>query len=134
MGAHGQPTTIRVYATWADMPPLVSRWPPHLLSPKPPAAAAVAVAAVEVSTRPHRATLDPLPLRTADVPTSVLQSRGFSYCCTSQLTQGYHRPCVQPRVKTSTTIVVQQPFLHHQWWVATNPHRTPVVPRGRGWS
>jgi len=31
-------------------------------------------------------------------------------------------------------MVVQQPSLQHQRWVAIDPHRTPLVLRARGWS
>ena len=75
----------------------------------------------------------PLPLRTARVPTIILPSRGFSCCCTSQLPQGYHPHCVQLRLhhRRVSTMVVQQSSLQHQWRVAIDPHRTPLVPRAR---
>ena len=78
----------------------------------------------------------PLPLRTARLPTSILTSRGFSCWYTSQLPQGYRRPCVQLLLhhRTVPTMVVQQSSLQHQRWVAIDPHRTPLVPRARCWS
>ena len=55
-----------------------------------------------------------LPQRTARVPTIILQSQGFSCCCTTQLPQGYHPPCAQLRLlrhRKVPTMVVQQPSL-----------------------
>ena len=76
----------------------------------------------------------PLVLRTARVPTIIPPSRGFSCYCTSQLPQGCNPPCVQlrPHYRRVSTMVVQQPSLQHQRWVAINPHRAPIVPRARG--
>ena len=77
----------------------------------------------------------PLSLRTARVPTIILPSRGFSCCCTSQLPQGYHPPCVQLRLHHKVpTMVVQHPSLQHLRWVAIDPHRTLLVPRAQCWS
>ena len=47
---------MRLLAEWADVLPLVSRFPPHLLSPRLAAAAVGAAAAVAECTRPRRAT------------------------------------------------------------------------------
>ena len=73
----------------------------------------------------------PLPLRTARVPTIILPSRGFSCCCTSQLPQGHHPPCVQLRLhhRKVPTMVVQQPSMLHRQWAAISAHRTLLVPR-----
>ena len=56
----------------------------------------------------------PLPLRTARLPTSILTSRGFSCWYTSQLPQGYRRPCVQLLLhhRTVPTMVVQLSLIH----------------------
>ena len=78
----------------------------------------------------------PLPQRTARVLTIILPSRDFSCCCTSQLPQGYHAPCVQLRLhqRKAPTMVVQQPSLQHLRWVAIDLRRTPLVPHARCWS
>ena len=78
----------------------------------------------------------PFPLRTVWVPTIILLPRGFSCCCASQLPQGHHPLCVQLRLhhRRVLTMVVRQPSLQHQRWVAIVPHWTPLVPRARCWS
>ena len=76
-------------------------------------------------------------LRTARVPTIILPSWGFSCYCTPQVPQEYHPPCVQLvrlHHRRVPTMVVQQPSLQHQRWVAIDPHRARLVLRARWWS
>ena len=100
-------------ATYREMCRHVSprfRLHPHLLSPRPPAAAAVeAAAAVAVRLKiPH-------PLRTARVPTIVLPSRGFSCCCTFSL----RRDTTLPACSYTFTIGT-----FRRWWYSSLPFST----------
>ena len=109
----GKVHTAAGHATYREMCRHVSprfRLHPHLLSPRPPAAAAVeAAAAVAVRLKiPH-------PLRTARVPTIVLPSRGFSCCCTFSL----RRDTTLPACSYTFTIGT-----FRRWWYSSLPFST----------
>ena len=76
---------MRIFAEWADMYPLVSRLPPHLLSLRPPVTAAVAAAAVAECTRPRRPALSSPQQRARDhmsrdlIPHRLLRRHGSTW-------------------------------------------------------
>ena len=86
-------SAVRLIAKYADMFPLVSDYPHicFLLD--------LLQLLLSRSAHGHAVRLKiPVLLRTARLPTIMLPSRGFSCCCTCQLPQGYHPPCVKLRL------------------------------------
>ena len=104
---------MRLFAEWADMFPLVSRFPPHLFSPRLAAVAVAAAAAVAECTRPRRETKNPSSATHGEGAHDFTPIAGLQLLLYSSASAG-----IPPSLRAATTFTIGE-FL--RWWYSSPP-------------